>query len=204
MAEGRLRLTVSGLACERGGRRLFSGLSFSLEAGNALTLVGPNGAGKTSLLLIFAGLLQPAEGEVGLEGEVGEEPGLPEDAHLVGHRDGLKSQLLVGENLVFWQSMLGAPGLGPREALAALGIAYLHDIPCAYLSAGQRRRVALSRLLVSRRPLWLLDEPTSALDTASRGVLASLMSAHLGEGGLIVAATHEPIGIAAAEIAIAP
>src|ERR1700736_370486 len=120
-AEGPLRLTVSRLACERGGRRLFSGLSFGLEAGSALTLTGPNGAGKTSLLLLLAGLLEPAEGEIALEGEASEEPSLPEDAHLVGHRDGLKSQLLVCENLAFWRKMLGAPGLAPSEALAALG-----------------------------------------------------------------------------------
>jgi heme exporter protein A len=197
-----MRLIVSGLHCERGGRILFSELSFTLEAGNAVMLTGPNGAGKTSLLLILAGLLEAEAGEVGLEGEAGEEPSLPEDAHLVGHRDGVKSQLLVAENLAFWQSLLGGEGLSPREALLSLDLAHVLDVPCAYLSAGQRRRVALARLLVSRRPLWLLDEPTAALDAASRARLAELMGAHLAEGGLIVAATHEPIGVPAAEIAI--
>jgi heme exporter protein A len=201
-AEDRLRLIVSELTCERGGRALFSRLSFTLEAGSAVMLTGPNGAGKTSLLLILAGLLEPQRGEARLEGAAGEEPGLPEDAHLVGHRDGLKSQLLVSENLEFWQDMLGAPGLSPRAALEALRLSHVLPVPCAYLSAGQRRRVALARLLVSRRPLWLLDEPTAALDAASRLVLAELMASHLAAGGLIVAATHEPIGIAAAEIAI--
>src|SRR5580658_1617095 len=118
-----MRLIVSGLHCERGGRILFSELSFTLEAGNAVMLTGPNGAGKTSLLLILAGLL---------EGEAGEEPGLPEDAHLVGHRDGVKSQLLVAENLAFWQSLLGGKGLSPREALLSLDLAHVLDVPCAY------------------------------------------------------------------------
>jgi heme exporter protein A len=199
-----MRLIVSGVACERGGRALFDGLGFTLEPGQAVILTGPNGAGKTSLLLILAGLLEPAAGEVVLEGEGGEAAEPSEDAHLVGHRDGLKSQLLVGENLAFWRALLGGPGLEPAEALAALGLGALHDVPAAYLSTGQRRRVALARLLVARRPLWLLDEPTAALDTASRARLAALMQSHLAEGGLIVAATHEPIGIAARELAVAP
>ena len=197
-----MRLIVSGLACGRVGRILFQGLDFSLEAGNALTLTGPNGAGKTSLLLILAGLLEPAAGEVALEGEAGGEPGSSEDAHLVGHRDGLKTQLSVAENLRFSRSLFGAPGLDPPAAIERLALAHLLDVPCAYLSAGQRRRVALARLLVAHRPLWLLDEPTAALDAASRLRLADMMRAHLSEGGLIVAATHEPIGIAATEIAI--
>ena len=117
-----MRLIVSGLHCERGGRILFSDLSFTLEAGNAVMLTGPNGAGKTSLLLILAGLLEAEAGEVGLEGEAGEEPSLPEDAHLVGHRDGVKSQLLVAENLAFWQSLLGGEGLSPREAASSAAV----------------------------------------------------------------------------------
>jgi heme exporter protein A len=197
-----LRLIVSELACERGGRVLFSGMSFVVEAGGASLLTGPNGAGKTSLLSIMAGLLEANSGEARLEDAEGEERQLPEDAHLVGHRDGLKSQLLVSENLDFWQALLGSPWHAPREALAKLGLEHLLDVPCAYLSAGQRRRVALARLLVSRRPLWLLDEPTAALDGASRALLMRLMNEHLAAGGLIVAATHEPIGIPASEIRI--
>ena len=201
-ARERLRLTVADIACERGGRLLFSGLGFSLGAGEALLLKGPNGAGKTSLLMIIAGLLRPLEGEARLAAEGGDERELPEEAHLVGHRDGLKSQLSACENLSFWRAMLGAPGLTPEAGLAALGLPHVPHLPCAFLSAGQRRRVALARLLVSRRPLWLLDEPTAALDAASRGLLAELMRGHLASGGLIVAATHEPIGIAAAEIEV--
>ncbi|MBV9569020.1 MAG: heme ABC exporter ATP-binding protein CcmA [Hyphomicrobiales bacterium] len=197
-----MRLIVSELACERGGRVLFSGMSFIVEKGKAALLTGPNGAGKTSLLSILAGLLKPRSGGARFEDAQGEEVELSEEAHLLGHRDGLKTQLLVSENLSFCQALLGSPSLSPREALDALGLGHVLDLPCAYLSAGQRRRVALARLLVSRRPLWLLDEPTAALDSASRALLTKLMSDHLTTGGLIVAATHEPLGIGAAEIRI--
>jgi heme exporter protein A len=197
-----LRLIVSELACERGGRVLFSGMGFAVESGGAALLTGPNGAGKTSLLSILAGLSMPLAGEARLEDAEGEEADLSEEAHLIGHRDGLKSQLLVSENLGFSQAMLGSPSLSPKAALAALGLEHVLDLPCAYLSAGQRRRVALARLLVSRRPLWLLDEPTAALDSASRALLTKLLGDHLAAGGLLVAATHEPLGIEAAEIRI--
>jgi heme exporter protein A len=197
-----LRLIVSELACERGGRVLFSGMGFAVESGGAALLTGPNGAGKTSLLSILAGLSMPLAGEARLEDARGEEADLSEEAHLIGHRDGLKSQLLVSENLGFSQAMLGSPSLSPKAALAALGLEHVLDLPCAYLSAGQRRRVALARLLVSRRPLWLLDEPTAALDSASRALLTKLLGDHLAAGGLLVAATHEPLGIEAAEIRI--
>lgn len=197
-----MRLIVSELACERGGRVLFSGMGFAVESGGAALLTGPNGAGKTSLLSILAGLSMPLAGEARLEDAEGEEADLSEEAHLIGHRDGLKSQLLVSENLGFSQAMLGSPSLSPKAALAALGLEHVLDLPCAYLSAGQRRRVALARLLVSRRPLWLLDEPTAALDSASRALLTKLLGDHLAAGGLLVAATHEPLGIEAAEIRI--
>jgi heme exporter protein A len=197
-----LRLIVSELACERGGRVLFSGMGFAVQSGGAALLTGPNGAGKTSLLSILAGLSKPLLGEARLEDARGEEAELSEEAHLIGHRDGLKSQLLVSENLGFSQALLGSPSLSPKSALAALGLEHVLDLPCAYLSAGQRRRVALARLLVSRRPLWLLDEPAAALDSASRALLTRLMGEHLAAGGLVVAATHEPLGIQAMEIRI--
>jgi heme exporter protein A len=197
-----LRLIVSELACERGGRVLFSGMGFTVERGGAAFLTGPNGAGKTSLLSILAGLLKPLSGEARLEDARDEDVYLSEETHLIGHRDGVKSQLLVSENLDFWQAILGTAWLSPKEALARLGLEHVLNLPCAYLSAGQRRRVALARLLVSRRPLWLLDEPTTALDSASRALFAMLMSDHLAGGGLIVAATHEPLGISGAEIRI--
>jgi heme exporter protein A len=200
--EARLRLVVSELSCERGGRLLFSDLSFSVDEGQAAILTGPNGAGKTSLISIIAGLLRQRSGAVRLEGVGVERSHIAELAHLVGHRDGLKPQLLVGENLLFSQQLLGWPTSSPKAALAALGLGHVLGTPTAYLSAGQHKRVALSRLLLSRRPLWLLDEPTAALDDESRTLLANLMHRHLESGGLIVAATHAPIGIFANEIRI--
>jgi len=197
-----LRLVVSELGCERGGRLLFSGLSFSIAEGQTAILIGPNGAGKTSLLSIIAGLLRPQSGTVCMKVDGVEEPQIAELTHLVGHRDGLKAQLLVEENLVFSQQLLGPPASTPRDALAALGLAHVSRTPTAYLSAGQRKRVALARLILSRRPLWLLDEPMAALDENSRGLLACLMRGHLESGGMIVAATHGPLGISGDEIRI--
>ncbi len=188
-----LRLIAENLACRRSGRRVFAGLSFTLEAGEALTVTGRNGAGKSSLLAILAGRLRPEAGRLVAEG-VGERS-IPECLHVVGHRDGLKGALTAQENLVFARDLLGEADLDPRTALARLGLAHAAGLPVAYLSAGQRRRVALARLLVCRRPLWLLDEPTAALDVASQGALAGLMREHLAEGGLVIAATHQALGL---------
>ncbi|GEO98105.1 heme ABC exporter ATP-binding protein CcmA [Methylobacterium haplocladii] len=188
-----MRLIVENLACRRSGRRIFSGLGFTLEAGEALTVTGRNGAGKSSLLAMLAGRLKPDAGAIRVE-ETGEAT-LTECLHVVGHRDGLKGALTAEENLTFARDILGAPTASPCEAMAAMGLAHALNLPVGYLSAGQRRRVALARLLVCRRPLWLLDEPTAALDTASQGVLAGLMARHRAEGGLVVAATHMPIGL---------
>jgi heme exporter protein A len=195
-SEYRVRLSVDNLACRRSGRRIFSNLSFALGPGDALVVTGRNGAGKSSLLAILSGRLRPDAGRIAVA-DVGE-ASLPECLHAVGHRDGLKSSLTAGENLLFAQRLLGAPRLGPREALARLGLGHAHDLPVAYLSAGQRRRVALARLLVCARPLWLLDEPTAALDTASQAVLAGLMEEHRVSGGLVIAATHQSLGLAGA------
>ena len=199
----RVRLSVDNLACRRSGRRIFSGLTFALGPGDALAVTGRNGAGKSSLLAILTGRLRPDAGRIALS-EVGE-ASLPECLHAIGHRDGLKSSLSAGENLRFAQSLLGAPRLSPREALDRLGLGHAHDLPVGYLSAGQRRRVALARLLVCARPLWLLDEPTAALDTGSQALLAGLMAAHRAGGGLVIAATHQPLGLdGAAELRIEP
>ncbi|AWB25438.1 heme ABC exporter ATP-binding protein CcmA [Methylobacterium currus] len=191
-----MRLIAENLACRRSGRRVFAGLSFTLEAGEALTVTGRNGAGKSSLLAILAGRLRPEAGRLVAEG-VGERT-IPECLHVVGHRDGLKGALTAQENLVFARDLLGEADLDPRAALARLGLAHAAALPVAYLSAGQRRRVALARLLVCRRPLWLLDEPTAALDVASQGALAGLMRGHLAEGGLVIAATHQALGLESA------
>lgn len=198
-----MRLTVENLCCRRSGRRVFSGLSFALGPGEALAVTGRNGAGKSTLLAILAGRLRQESGRVSIA-DAGE-ASLPECLHVVGHRDGLKSALTAGENLAFAQKLLGAARLDPRAALGRMGLAHAHDLPVAYLSAGQRRRVALARLLVCARPLWLLDEPTAALDTASQALLATLMAEHRAQGGLVVAATHQALGLDdAKELRIGP
>jgi heme exporter protein A len=186
-----LRLSVNNLACERGERRIFEGVSFTLQAGEALVITGRNGAGKSSLLDILAGRLHPADGMI-LFSDAGERT-LAECLHYVGHRDALKAALTAEENLTFARDFLGNPALKPREALDAVGLAHAARLPVAYLSAGQRRRVALARLLVAKRPLWLLDEPTSALDTASQETLRLLLESHRENGGMIAATTHSPL-----------
>ncbi|GGK50452.1 heme ABC exporter ATP-binding protein CcmA [Salinarimonas ramus] len=188
-----MRLVVEDLESRRSGRRIFEGVSFALAPGEALVVTGRNGAGKSTLLAILSGRLRPAAGLIRVE-EAGERT-LAECLHLVGHRDGLKSALTAGENLRFAADLLGARGLSSREALERVGLAHAHDLPVAYLSAGQRRRTALARLLVAHRPLWLLDEPTSALDVASQETLADLMKAHLADGGMLVVATHQALGL---------
>ncbi|MFJ5368182.1 heme ABC exporter ATP-binding protein CcmA [Bosea sp. CER48] len=189
-----MRLLVENLACRRGGRLIFEKLSFVLNAGEAIALTGRNGAGKSSLIAMLCGRLRPDHGSIRLEGG-DEEARLAEVAHLVGHRDGLKTALTARENLAFAQAILGDAALTPEGALAMVGLAHASELPVGYLSAGQRRRVALARLLVSRRPYWLLDEPMSALDTASQTMLAGLMREHLANGGAILAATHGPLGL---------
>jgi len=185
-----LRLSVNNLACERGERRIFEGVSFTLQSGEALVITGRNGAGKSSLLDILAGRLHPASGTILLD--AGERT-LAECLHYVGHRDALKAALTAEENLQFARDFLGNPALEPREALEAVGLAHAARLPVAYLSAGQRRRVALARLLVAHRPLWLLDEPTSALDTASQETLRLILESHRESGGMIAASTHSPL-----------
>jgi heme exporter protein A len=191
-----MRLSAIGLGCTRSGRVVFAGLAFTLTAGEALLVVGRNGAGKSSLLRMVAGLLRPAAGRLTLEGGEAELT-LAEQAHYVGHQDSIKPALSVNENLVFWTRYLAGPADpgAPQAALEALALADLADLPGAYLSAGQKRRLALARLVAVKRPIWLLDEPTSALDAASQERLSGLMRAHLAGGGMILAATHGPIGL---------
>jgi heme exporter protein A len=199
-----MRLIGADITIERGARRLFSGLSFEAGAGAALIVTGPNGAGKSSLLHAIAGLLWIAGGDIRLEGGDAERS-VGEQAHYLGHADALKAALTAGENLAFWAAMLRADAAPVRTlsvgaALARVGLAHAADFPVAALSAGQRRRVAMARLLVAYRPLWLLDEPTAALDAAAQARLADIMHAHLAAGGLIVAATHAPLGLAGQEL----
>ena len=196
-----MRLSGRGIRCMRGGRDVFSRLDFETFSVETLAFVGPNGSGKTSLLRIIAGLLAPADGSIALEGgDV--ELTLPEQAHYVAHRDALKPALSVIENLSFWQDFLGGEASDAKGCLATVGLDHAIHLPAAYLSAGQRRRLSIARLLTVRRPIWLLDEPTNALDSAGQSMFAALMADHLARGGLIVAATHVPLGITARELPI--
>jgi heme exporter protein A len=183
-----LRVAAQGLACNRGGRTIFADVGFALESGQALVVTGPNGAGKTTLLRLLAGLVRPSAGSVTVTGGDGEAT-LAEQAHYVGHQDALKPALTASENLDFWARFLGQTE-GRADALAQFGLDGLGGIPAAYLSAGQRRRLALCRLLAVVRPIWLLDEPTTALDGKAQQTLGQIMLTHLTAGGIIVAATH--------------
>jgi heme exporter protein A len=189
-----MRLTATDLACIRGGRQVFSGISFAIQAGEALVITGPNGAGKSTLLRLLAGLLRPLAGALAFEGG---DPELtpPEQAHYLGHQDALKPALSVTENLDFWVRFLGGRSVDLTTPLANVGLAGIAGLPAAYLSAGQRRRLSIARLIAVKRPIWLLDEPTAALDVAAQAMLADLMRAHLAGGGLIVAAVHGAIGL---------
>jgi heme exporter protein A len=196
-----MRLSGRGLRCVRGGREVFSGLDFEVSSGQALAVTGPNGAGKTSLLRLIAGLLALSGGSIDLDGGDGELT-LPEQAHYLGHRDALKPSLSVSENLSFWANFLGGEAADASASLVAVGLGHTAQLPAAVLSAGQRRRLSIARLLGVRRPIWLLDEPTSALDAAGQTMFAALMQEHLGRGGMIVAATHAPLEVAATVLRI--
>jgi heme exporter protein A len=189
-----MRLVASDLGCVRGGRQVFRELSFAVGAGEALLVTGPNAVGKSSLLRLVAGLVRPQQGRLELAGG-DPELTLGEQAHYLGHLDALKPSLSVSENLTFWVDFLGGGQAKGAAALATVGLGALAHLPATYLSAGQRRRLSLARLIAVERPIWLLDEPTSALDASGQAMLAELMRAHLAQGGLILAATHGPIGL---------
>jgi heme exporter protein A len=194
-----VRLSVKHLAVDRGARRIVDDLSFAVEAGEALVLVGPNGAGKTTVIRTVAGLIGMAGGSVVLEGGDAEKE-LPAQAHYIGHLNALKPSLTVEENLRFWAAYLGGgavDGAAIDAALIAFDLEPLAMIPAGYLSAGQKRRACLARLVVTPRPLWLLDEPTVSLDAASVALLARQVGQHVAGGGLVLAATHIPLGLAA-------
>lgn len=190
------RLVVDGLAVDRGGRRVLDAIGFTLEAGSALIVTGPNGAGKSTLLRAVLGLVPRRAGSVTVENaKDGEADEIGRHCHYLGHGNAVKTALTVRENLAFWRVFLGGGGLSAETALDALDLAALADLPAAWLSAGQRRRLALARLLVARRPIWLLDEPTTALDAAAEARVRALAADHLAAGGSVIAATHLPFDL---------
>ncbi|HTN64330.1 MAG TPA: heme ABC exporter ATP-binding protein CcmA [Devosia sp.] len=184
-----LTLSAHGLAIGRGGLVLASALDFAVGNGKCLLLRGPNGVGKSTLLLTLAGIVAPLGGRFELTPEDDNGPQL----HYCGHRNALKQRLSVVENLRFWAALNGPDGMAPLAALERVGLGATANLDAGYLSAGQGRRLALARLLVTARPLWLLDEPTAALDSDGHALVARLIDAHLDAGGLVIAATHDPI-----------
>jgi heme exporter protein A len=187
-------LSAEAIVSVRGGRPVLDGVSLRLGPGEGVALTGPNGAGKSTLLRILAGLLPATAGRVVLTG-VGEN-GAAGAIHYVGHQDAVKTQLTVRENLGFWARWQGAAAGRVDAAMDAFALTPLADLPAAVLSAGQRRRLGLARILLGERPLWLLDEPTVALDAASRERLRGVIAAHLDAGGILVAATHDDLAVA--------
>jgi heme exporter protein A len=195
-----MRLEAENLGGERGGETIFSNLSFTLDSGEALVVTGPNGSGKSTLLRIICGLLAPEEGRIELT-EGGASLPVQAACHYLGHQNAMKPALSVRENLLFWQRFNGqdatAPLLEVDEALEAVNLPGVEHLPFGYLSTGQKRRVSIAKLLVSYRPLWIVDEPTAGLDKASEARFAGLMHDHLQQGGMIIAATHIPLGLEA-------
>ncbi len=185
-----LSLVTTGLVCGRGGMALTRELTVSVVPGQCLLLRGSNGAGKTTVLLTLAGIVTPLQGSFGLEGA---DPEAGPQLHYCGHRNAVKPRLTVAENLDFWRAINGPTGLTTEAALEEVGLGALSDLDAGYLSAGQSRRLALARLVVSLRPVWLLDEPTAALDVEGHDLVTRLLDRHLDMGGCAIAATHDPI-----------
>ena len=200
-----MTLRIENLTVRRGERTVLAGLSLHAEPGEALLLTGPNGAGKTTLIRAIAGLLPLAGGAIALDGTADPDASIAEQAHYVGHLNGLKPALTVAENARFWARYLGGSEDDVGTALAQFRLQELAPIPAAYLSAGQKRRLGLCRLLVARRLLWLMDEPAVSLDKASQALLAEAVNRHLAAGGIVVAATHQPLGFEPArELTLSP
>ena len=194
-----MQLTAVGLAAARGERTLFGGLEFALGPGDALVLTGPNGSGKSSLLRLLAGFGRPTAGTLGWGGRplADDLEAYRRQLHYVGHQEALKPALSVTETLHFWADLAERPLADPAGPLGALGLGRKANTPCRFLSAGQRRRLALARLLAWDAPLWLLDEPTVGLDDEALGLVAGMIERHRARGGLVVLSTHQalPLGV---------
>lgn len=190
-------LSADGLTCVRGGRVVFRDVSISLRAGQTLSVEGANGSGKTSLLRVIAGFIAPERGTVRLTTGDGKEIDGDERGHLIGwlgHKDGAKAQMTPRETLRFFAAYEGGDA-NVDAALVNVGLTRARDLPSQYLSAGQKKRLALARLISSNRPLWLLDEPLAALDTAGRALVTQMIGQHCASGGMALVATHEPLGL---------
>ncbi|MCD2175794.1 heme ABC exporter ATP-binding protein CcmA [Rhizobium sp. C4] len=193
-----MRFEAQALSARRGEDLLFRDISFTLQDGEALVVTGPNGSGKSTLLRVLAGLLPQEEGTVRFADGAEDRPAR-EACHYLGHRNAMKRELTVEENLSFWAAFMtkegAAPGMHIDEAAESVGLSGLTHLPFGYLSAGQQRRMAFAKLLVAKRPVWILDEPTAALDVKADAMFAGLCQTHLAEGGMLIAATHQPLGI---------
>jgi len=194
-----MRLVAEGLSARRGEDLIFQDISFEIAGGEALVVKGANGSGKSTLLRVLAGLLPAETGSAKLLAAAQPVERLSEAAHYLGHRNAMKRELTVEENLAFWKAFLGdfAGGVGVSidEAAESVGLGGIVHLPFGYLSAGQQRRMAMAKLLVAWRPVWILDEPTAALDAAAEEMFAGLVTAHLARGGIAIAATHQPLGL---------
>ena len=194
---------AQGLACARGGRLVFEGIDFTVTPGAALLLHGPNGSGKTSLLRLIAGFLEPAAGALTWNGRPFDDEDDDEATAriaYVGHLDAVKRALSVAENLAFWAGLYGGGGVDVPAALDRFGMAHLADVPARFLSAGQRRRLGLARLLVAPASLWLLDEPTVTLDENSVAAVEALIAEYRSRGGMVMIATHAGMAIPEADV----
>jgi heme exporter protein A len=193
-------LVASGVTVARGGRTLFSDLDFVVTSRGLLLLRGANGAGKTSLLLTIAGAVRPESGAIEYKVD-GEAVDAAPRMHVLGIQNAIKPRLTVAENLSFWRAVNGATGMPAEPALERVGLGGLEPIEAGHLSTGQQRRLALARLLVSRRAIWLLDEPTSSLDSEGATLVGAMLAEHCSGGGIAVVATHQPLAVPTATVA---